>query len=216
MTTARFLVAAMVAVALHGAAKPKGIPGAKELGLSLLEQAEIKLTQGGYLDTLNGAYWASAQGPELVPVLGKMLLKEHDYLKDEKAYTAFPFNAIWALGRIASPAAVAALKKYQAGKHTHDASLAIKAAELRIRLKDKEVGVSAREDAELYQAADHDTKVLKVLKRGTPVKALKYRIINAKQEGPRGGNAHFDQVKLLPNGPTGFLERAGDDFATIY
>jgi hypothetical protein len=206
----------LVVAALQGAAKPKGMPGADKLGLSLQDQAEIKLTQGGYQDTLEGAYWASAQGTSIVPVLGKLLITEQQYLKDEKAYTAFPFNAIWALGRIATPAAVAALKKYQAGKHSHDASLAIKAAELRIKLKDKEVGVTLRDEVDLFQAADHDSKKLKTLKRGTPVRALRYRVINAKQEGPRGGNAHFDQVKLLPNGPTGFLERAGDDFGTIY
>jgi hypothetical protein len=216
MTTARFLVGAFVIVALSGAAAPKGMPGAKQLGLTLQDQAEIKLTQGAYLDTLGGAYWASAQGEPMVPVLGQMLLKEKTYLKDEKAFVAFPFNAIWALGRIASPKAVAALKKYQAGKHTHDASLAIKAAELRIKLKDKEAGVSLREDAKLFSAADHDSKVIKTLAKGTPVRVLKYRVVNEKQTGPRGDKAHFDHVKLLPKGPEGYLERAGDDFATIY
>ncbi|MDB5100754.1 MAG: hypothetical protein JWM80_5175 [Cyanobacteria bacterium RYN_339] len=216
MTTVRLLLAMAVVAALSGATKPMGMPGAKQLGLSLQDQAELKLTQGAYLDTLNSAYWASGQGEPIVPVLGGMLMKEKTFLNDEKTFVAFPFNAIWALGRIASPKAVAALKKYQAGKHLHDASLAIKAAELRIKLKDKEVGVSLREDASLFPAADHDGKVIKVLKRGTPVKALKFHIVNQKQAGPRGGKATFDRVKLLPNGPEGFLERAGDDFATIY
>ena len=131
--------------------------------------------------------------------------------------TAFPFNAIWALGRIGTPKALAALERYQKGPHAHDAKLAIKAAKLRIQKHDKEVGVSSREDAQLFAAPNAKSKVLKVLVRGTPVKALSYRLASPSHEkAPGGGEAHYDQVKVLPNGPTGYLQRAGDDFATIY
>jgi hypothetical protein len=192
------------------------MPGAGQLGLSLLQIAEMKLTQGDYFGTLKGAYWASGVGEPIVPVLAQMLENERKYGKDERAFIAFPFNAIWALGRIASPASIAALQKYQAGKHGHDASLAIKAALLRRKHKDKEVGVSLREDAKLFASASHDAKVLKTLAKGTPVKALAFRLPNLKQKNARGEVATFDHVRLLPSGPEGYLERAGDDFATIY
>ena len=153
----------------------------------------------------------------MVPILGKLLAKEKTFLHDPAcAHSAFPFNAIWALGRISSPAAIAILKKYQAGPHDHDASFAIKAAELRRKSHDKEMGVTSREEVPLLAGASHSSKVLRMLKRGTAVRVLKFRVPNPKERGPRGGLAHFDQVKVLPKGPNGFIERAGDDFATIY
>ena len=181
-------------------------------------RAELRMVKSGdYFQTLEGAYWASSVGERIVPILADLLEKEKHYLADSTGpHTAFPFNVIWALGRIASPASIAVLKKYQAGKHDHDASFAIKAALLRQKFHDKEVGVTSREDVPLYTSASHASKVLKTLKRGTPVKALKYRVINKTEKNARGGEAHFDQVKLLPKGPMGFIERAGDDFTSIY
>lgn len=207
MKLAQIPVALALIALLSGAASPA------PAGLDLEDLAEMKLAHGGYTFSLNNAYWASARGAEIVPVLAKMLKHENGF-KDE---SAFPFNAIWALGRIATPAAVKVLKSYQAGKHRHDASLAIRAAELRIHLHDRDVGVTIRDDSALFQAADHASKTLKTVNRGTPVKVLAFGLPGPKgQTGPFGNPSHFDKVKLLPKGPTGYLERAADDFSTVY
>lgn len=211
MTFVRSLVAITLAAVLMGAARPTAKPS--NGGFDLAEIAEMQLAHGGYEHTLPNAYWASGQGAKIVPVLSDMLMHDTKYTDA----SAFPFNAIWALGRIATPDALKALKKYQAGKHRHDATLAIKACSLRIKLKDKEVGVTIREDAQLFASADEKSKVLATLKPGTPVRVLHYRAMGPDgQLGPTGDTTHFDQVQLLPKGPVGFLERAGDDFATIY
>lgn len=222
-TVLAYLAAAPIAAppasaAVPPAAAPPAVavsppPGA----LSLAEEADMKLCHGGYLLTLENAYWASAQGPSIVPILAKLLAHEKELLRDPDTMTsAFPFNAIWALGRIATPASLAVLQRYQAGRHDRDASLSIAAAKLRLKLHDQEVGVTIREDQPLYAKGDHTSKVLATLRKGTPVRARAYRIRNLKQEGPRGSVATFDKVYVLPKGPEGYLERAGDDFSTVY
>jgi hypothetical protein len=187
-----------------------------------LKQAEQQLL-GPYVDSLEGAKWAAAKGPSIVPVLSQMLDRVEDYKKrDDGTMGAFPFNTIWALGHIKGDASRAALNRYI--RRTQDitnrtqAMYAIAAHDLRARKKSDSYGVlgSTSPAGKLYAQASENSRVLKTMKPGQPVRLLKEAIENPKEEGARGGPTVYDYVELVPSGPRGYVQRAGDIFSPFF
>jgi hypothetical protein len=177
-----------------------------------LAQVEQRLVRGGYGTTLDAAHWAVQQGEAIVPLLQEMLKRRQLYEKQlEGATGAYPFNVVWALGQISSPAALAVLETYYAQSKDDTAGLAIKAVRLRQAKGSRAFGVLLS-DKNLYAQPSLEAKVVKELRGGQEIMIIKARIVNPKEEGPRGGPAIFDQVEVAPTGEQGFVERAGDGF----
>jgi hypothetical protein len=189
-------------------------PVAGRAGTSLtLKEAESRLVRGSYIETLMNAHWAVEQGAAIVPLLGQMLNKRKAYDQElGEATGAFPFNALWALGHIPHPSALQVLEKYAAASHDPSAALAIKGWKLRAQKKGTGYGVLTN-DAPLLSKAAGNSQVVKQLKAGQAVQIEHEMITSPSEEGPRGGPAHYDQVKLLPGGEQGYIARAGDDFS---
>ncbi len=190
-----------------------GWPALSYAGPALtLREAESRLVRGGYLETLQNAYWAVDQGEAIVPLLGRMLNKRKAYDQELGGATgAFPFNALWALGHIPKASALQVLVKYSAASRDPSAGLAIKGWKLRAE-KGPGYGVLTN-DTPLLSKAAAQARVVKELKAGQMVKIEREMITSPGEEGPRGGPAHYDQVELLPGGEKGYISRAGDDFS---
>jgi hypothetical protein len=193
-----------------------GWPVASQAGTALtLKEVENQLVRGSYTETLLNAPWAVDQGEAIVPLLGQMLQKHKAYDQDLGGATgAFPFNALWALGHIPQASALQVLEKYSAASHDPSAALAIKGWKLRAQKKGPGYGVLSN-DAPLLSKPAGNSPVVKQLKAGQAVKIEHEMITSPGEEGPRGGPAHYDQVKLLPGGEQGYIARAGDDFSPL-
>ncbi len=177
-----------------------------------LPEAEKLLVRGGYLDTLNAAYWAVAQGEAIVPILARLLANREKYAQELGGATgAFPFNVVWALGRIPKSSSLQVLEKYYFTTKDPLAALAMKGWRLRAREENPRYGVLAK-DAVLLESSDQQARVLKRIKSGQQVKILHEKNSNPREVGPRGGPMFYDRVELLPSGEQGFIPRAGDDF----
>ncbi len=207
--------AAVSALVLLAAPAPAQSPG----GPVPLSVVERKLLPGAYVDSLEGAQWAAAEGARAVPSLERMLLRAPSYA--ERAETsAFPFNAVWALGRIPGPRSAAALGRVRAA--AKDPGLrtmvghALAAHRLRAQ-KGAACGVFGRGSLpQLYAEASTASRVLQTLPQGQAVRVLRENVVNEKEEGPRGGPTEFDRVSLLPSGRTGYVQRVGDLFPSFY
>jgi hypothetical protein len=191
-----------------------GWPIAGRAGTALtLKEAESRLVRGGYLDTLRNAYWAVDQGAAIVPLLGQMLNKRKAYDEELGGATgAFPFNVMWALAHIPQAPALQVLEKYAAASHDPSAALAIKGWKLRAQKQGPGYGVLTNDTPLLAKPAGN-SQVVKQLQAGQAVQIVRAMITSPGEEGPRGGPAHYDQVKLLPGGEQGYIARAGDDFS---
>lgn len=177
-----------------------------------LAAVENRLVKGGYLETLNNARWAVAQGEAIVPLLGRMLHKRQTYEQELGGATgAFPFNVLWALGHLPQPSALQVLKKYYAVSKDVSAALAIQGWQLRAQEGPRH-GVLTN-DAPLLEQPSEKARVVKDLKSGQAVKIEQEMITAPGEEGPRGGPAHYDRVELLPGREKGYLRRSGDDFS---
>ncbi len=185
-------------------------------GQPLTQRAvEKKMVAGGYLDTLWAAYWAVDQGPAIVPILAAMLARQKRYEAAQGGATgAFPFNALWALAHIPAPAAQAALEQYYARSRDATAALALKGFKLRQAHPGPPCGVLLN-DSELLAAPQENSQVRQQLPAGQPLEILQEKVENAQEEGPRGGPAYYDRVRLLPGGPEGYIRRAGDGFSPV-
>jgi hypothetical protein len=200
---ARFL-GALVALGLTLPAGAQALP--------TLEQLEQKLVRGSYLDTLHAAPWAAAQGEAVVPQLAAMLARGQKYDEQwEGATGAYPFNVIWALAQISTPASLQVLEHYFSRTDNEAAGFGIKGVKLRLEQKNRQYGVLLS-DKPLLAGASQTARSLRELKAGQAVRILQARVVNAAEEGPRGGPALFDYVEVLPSGPKGYVERAGDGF----
>jgi len=193
---------------------------AKPLTLSAVEN---RILIPAYVDSLEAATWAAQQGPRAVPFLEKLVAQHAVYEKraEQKGDVlgAFPFNAVWALGRIPGKEAAAALSRLASSSDTSVRPMVVHAlAAHRLRAaKGTGYGVYARgQTASLYAAPSGSAKVVKTLRPGQAVHILRERIENPKEEGPRGGPTAFDYVEVLPGGPKGYIERAGDGFTPFY
>jgi hypothetical protein len=180
---------------------------------------ERKLLPGAYVDSLEGAQWAASEGVRAVPALERMLLRAPSYA--ERAETsAFPFNAVWALGRIPGAQSAAALGRVRAATKDQDLRAMIGHALTAHRLRAQKgaaCGVFGRGSLpELYAAPSTGSRVLQALPQGQAVRVLKEHLVNDKEEGPRGGPTEFDRVSLLPSGRTGYVQRTGDLFPSFY
>jgi len=185
--------------------------GAVRIPLALPE-VENRMVRGGYLDTLNAAYWAVAQGEAVVPLLAQLLDNRAKYAKELGGATgAFPFNAVWALGRIPKSESLQVLEKYYFATKDPAAALAMQGWNLREREQNPRYGVLAK-DAALLEHPEEEALVLKKLKAGQQVKVLYERIPNPREVGPRGGPVYYDRVDLVSTGEQGYILRAGDDF----
>ncbi|MBM4283918.1 MAG: hypothetical protein FJ128_01535 [Deltaproteobacteria bacterium] len=181
-------------------------------GALTLAQVEQRLVRGGYGATLNAAHWAVQQGEAIVPLLAQLLERRQIYEQQLGGATgAYPFNAVWALGQLSSPAALGVLERYFAKTRDDTAGLAIKAVKLR-RTKQSRAFAVLLSDKTLYAQASLEAKAVKDLQGGQEIRIIKAGIVNPKEEGPRGGPAMFDQVEVVPTGEQGFVERAGDGF----
>jgi hypothetical protein len=205
MSKRPFLVLALLVLwgwSLAGAAGPP-------LTLPVVENRMIR---GSYLDTLNAAYWAVAQGEAVVPLLAQLLDNRAKYAKELGGATgAFPFNAVWALGRIPKSGALKVLEKYYFATKDPTAALAIQGWKLREREQNPRYGVLAK-DAALLEYPEEKARVHKRLKAGQQVKVLHEKNPNPREVGPRGGPVFYDRVDLIPSGEQGYILRAGDDF----
>jgi hypothetical protein len=187
------------------------LAGAVRIPLALPE-VENRMVRGGYLDTLNAAYWAAAQGEAVVPLLAQLLDNRAKYAKELGGATgAFPFNALWALGRIPKSVSRQVLEKYYFATKDPMAALALQGWKLRDREQNPRYGVLAK-DAALLESAEEQARVLKRLKAGQQVKVLHEKNPNPREVGPRGGPVYYDRVDLVPSGEQGYIIRAGDDF----
>lgn len=185
--------------------------GAVRVPLALPE-VEDRMVRGGYLDTLNAAYWAAAQGEAVVPLLAQLLGNREKYAKELGGATgAFPFNAVWALGRIGKSVSLQVLEKYYFATKDPMAALAMQGWKLRDRERSPRYGVLAK-DATLLEYPEEKARVLKRLKAGQQVKVLNEKNHNPREVGPRGGPVFYDRVDLVPSGEQGYITRAGDDF----
>lgn len=185
--------------------------GAARIPLALPE-VESRMVRGGYLDTLNAAYWAAAQGEAVVPLLAQLLDNRAKYAKELGGATgAFPFNAVWALGRIPKSGSLKVLEKYYSATKDPTAVLAMQGWKLREREQSPRYGVLAK-DAALLEYPEEQARVLKRLKAGQQVKVLHEKNPNPREVGPRGGPVYYDRVDLIPSGEQGYIIRAGDDF----
>jgi hypothetical protein len=187
------------------------LAGAARIPLALPE-VENRMIRGGYLDTLNAAYWAAAQGEAVVPLLAQLLDNRAKYDKELGGATgAFPFNALWALGRIPKSGSLKVLEKYYFATKDSTAALAMQGWKLREREQSPRYGVLAK-DAKLLEYPEEKARVLKRLKAGQQVKVLHEKNSNPREVGPRGGPVFYDRVDLIPSGEQGYIIRAGDDF----
>jgi hypothetical protein len=178
-----------------------------------LQEVEKRMVQGGYLDTLRESYWAAAQGEAIVPLLATLLKSREKYQAAPGGATgAFPFNVLWALAHIGGAHSLKVLTDYYADIQDETAALAIKGHRLRAAQKSGAYGILINE-AVLLSRPSQAAGRLKQLRAGQQVKILKERIANPREEGPRGGPALFDRVKLWPSGEPGYIPRAGDDFS---
>ncbi len=178
-----------------------------------LQDVEKRLVRGSYLDTLNAAYWAAFQGEAVVPLLAKLLENRSKYAKELGGATgAFPFNALWALGRIPKTSSLLVLEKYYFATKDPTAALAIQGWNLRMTEQSSRYGVLAN-NATLLERPEEKARVLKNLKAGQQVKVLHEKSPNPKEVGPRGGPMFYDRVDLLPSGEQGYIPRAGDEFS---
>lgn len=189
-------------------------PVAGRAGTALtLKEAENRLVWGGYGETLLNAPWAVEQGAAIVPLLGEMLNKKKTYDEELGGATgAFPFNVLWALAHITQAPALQVLEKYAAASRDPGAALAIKGWKLRAQKQGPDYGVLTN-NAPLLEKPAAKAWVVKQLKAGQAVQIVRAMIASPGEEGPRGGPAHYDQVKLLPGGEQGYIARAGDDFS---
>ena len=205
MRKASFLLLMLVVCwgwSMAGAAKPP----------LTLPQVEGRMVRGGYLDTLNAAYWAVAQGEAVVPLLAQLLDNRAKYAKELGGATgAFPFNAVWALGRIPKSGSLKVLEKYYFATKDPAAALAMQGWKLRERERSPRYGVLAK-DAALLEYPEEKARVLKRIKAGQQVKVLHEKNPNPREVGPRGGPIYYDRVDLVPSGEQGYIPRAGDDF----
>ncbi len=177
-----------------------------------LPEVEKRLVRGGYLDTLNAAYWAVAQGEAVVPILAQLLENREKYAKELGGATgAFPLNVVWALGRIPKSSSLQVLEKYYFATKDPLAALAMQGWKLRAREESPRYGVLAK-DAVLLESPDQQSMVLKRIKAGQQVKILHEKNPNPREVGPRGGPMFYDRVDLVPSGEQGYIPRAGDDF----
>jgi hypothetical protein len=144
-----------------------GGPMAARAGTPLtLAEVENRLVHGGYIETLQNAYWAVDQGAAIVPLLARMLHKRGDYDRELGGATgAFPYNALWVLGHIPQSAALRTLQDYWAASGDPSAALAIKGWKLRARKKGPGCGVLTREAPLLAQPAAR-VRVVKSLQPG--------------------------------------------------
>lgn len=184
---------------------------------------ERQILSPAYVDSLYAASWAAEQGPRAVPTLEKLAARSASLLKkaerEGSTLGAFPFNAVWALGRIPGPQAGAALARLAAGPNPEVRTMAAHAlAAHKLRAaKGAGYGVYARgQTAELRAAPSESANVLRTLKPGAAVRILRENVENPKETGPRGGPTAFDYVEVLPSGPRGYVERAGDGFSPFY
>ena len=177
-----------------------------------LPVVEQRLVRGGYLDTLNAAYWAVAQGEAVGPILAPLLANREKYAKEAGGATgAFPFNVVWALGRIPKSSSLQVLEKYYFATKDPLAALAMQGWKLRAREESPRYGVLAK-DAVLLESPDKQARVLKRIKPGQQVKILHEKNPNPREVEPRGGPMFYDRVDLVPSGEQGYIPRAGDDF----
>jgi len=187
------------------------LAGAARIPLALPE-VENRMIRGAYLDTLNAAYWAAAQGEAVVPLLAQLLDNRAKYEKELGGATgAFPFNAVWALGRIPKSGSLKVLEKYYFTTKDPTAALAMQGWKLREREQSPRYGVLAK-DAQLLEYPEEKARVLKRIKAGQQVKVLHEKNPNPREVGPRGGPVFYDRVDLIPSGEQGYIIRAGDDF----
>ncbi|MDR3569120.1 MAG: hypothetical protein P4L43_13915 [Syntrophobacteraceae bacterium] len=178
-----------------------------------LKEVENRLVRGGYIETLANAGWAASQGAAIVPILSRMLGQRKGYDKELGGATgAFPFDALWALGHIPLSSALKVLETYGAAGHDPAAALAVKGWKLRARKKGQGYGVLANDGA-LLENPSAAARVVKRLKAGQAVQIERTMIACPGEQGPRGGPAYYDRVKLLPGGEQGYIGRAGDDFS---
>lgn len=177
-----------------------------------LQEAEQKMVRGGYLETLQAAYWAAREGEALVPILAQMLGKEKHYQAALGGSTgAFPFNALWALAHIPGDRSRQALEQYLAASQDQTAALALKGHRLRQAQQSSRYGIVIH-DTPLLSQPREQAPVVREISSGQQVKIVQERIINAQEEGPRGGPSVYDRVELLPGGERGYIQRAGDGF----
>lgn len=176
-----------------------------------ISDLEDRLINNGYLFSLGEAYWVADQGPAIIPYLDYLLSKQK-YYEEKNGYAvgAFPFNVVWALSQIGGKEAEKTLLKYQ---NSADTNLALKA--LRLRRKDKGLGVMITEDV-VYRKASNKSPVIDQVKEGEVVRGLKTGIVNNNEEGARGGPAIFDYIEVPSKNIKGYIQRAGDDFLPYY
>jgi hypothetical protein len=178
-----------------------------------LQEAEKRLVQGGYLDTLYAAQWAAAHGEAVIPILAQMLEKVRHYREEEgDAVGAFPFNVLWALAHIPGSKSRQVLETYYDATEDPTAALALAGWRLRYNEQSTRFGVLAR-DGDLLERPEEKALVVKKIKAGQKAKILQEMIANTREVGPRGGARYYDRVELLPSGEQGYIPRAGDDFS---
>lgn len=207
MATSKRAVGLMVLIYIFSPA-----PHAQAQKAVTLREAENRMVRGGYLETLQGAYWAARQGEAMVPILSKMLQKNQQYQQElDMATGAFPFNALWALAHIPGEQSLKVLEQYFAATKDRSAALAIQGHKLRQDRQGSQYGVVIN-DTQLFSRPSEQSQVLQEITSGKQVKILQEKIVNTQEEGPRGGPSAYDRVELLPGGPPGYIQRAGDGF----
>lgn len=177
-----------------------------------MREAEDQMVNNGYLQTLQGAYWAYGEGPRIIPVLAFMLTRQKYY--DEKygfVTGSFPFNALWALSHLKSRKAREVIHHYYVRSHDIVALLALKGWDIRHKY-----GLSAgvlENDFDLYQRPTQKSKLIAHLHMGESVRILSNIPIenNTEMDG-RGGPTEYDEILVFRTGQKGYLERASDDF----
>lgn len=169
----------------------------------------------GYLNSLQGAYWAYFKGPRIIPVLSVMLTKQKYYnQKYDFATGGFPLNALWALGHFKTVKARDALRHYYAWSHDSEALSALKGWELR-----RKYGFGAGvliNDQILYQRPSEKSHVIAHLPADEPVRILKADYENDREMDARGGPTVYDFIQVLRTGERGYIERTSDDFFPLY
>lgn len=165
------------------------------------------LASGGYIENMNAAFWAVAQGETIVSYL-RELLSRHANAKP--TIPAFPSNAIWALSQIGGKEALKVLSDNKE-IYKHDwIEYGIKAISLRSENSSKNFAVIISERS-LMSEPSRESATIRALPEGEQIQVLTKRIINHSETGGRGGPAVFDEIKQIASGDIGFVLRAGDN-----
>lgn len=165
------------------------------------------LASGGYIENMNAAFWAVAQGERIVPYIREILSR---HANAKPTIPAFPSNTIWALSQIGGEEALKVLSDNQK-IYKHDwIEYGIAAISLRSEHGSNSFAVMISE-RRLMSEPSRESATLRGLSEGEKIQVLRKSIINSSEMGGRGGPAVFDEIVHISSGDVGFVLRAGDN-----